>query len=515
MNIYEPGIGELFDGVSLGFVTADVLEGEQSFAEVYDRYRAWMRDARRPPLVMFESSPIDQIAYGYDYDPEEKIPPSTLEFARTYYPWMRFGLALTLMHDGYFAHEYGDTWHGNDWWYDELDFDLGYPFGEAYRVDLGFDIGANRIVNPGFELPITAPWRFWVNTSAGCQAGLSRDNTTFVEGEFSARIDVTATTGTGWHVDFNQNPISLEKGTLYDLTFWAKADRSRILGLRASKNVSPWSFYGLSEEVRLDTTWREYTVTFEANETVDDARIQFFAGSETGTVWLDNVRLRLHPPDVFRRDYAYGSVLLNGTLQPQTVTLGTGFRRLNGEQAPLYEFILDDSEPGFSVLSGNWSEKNYDSGEWKASAPFYHAWETQLHEMTSSNGEVRWVLPIQAGDVYTITAWWPAAPPASDWNAQARFEVVQDGQVLASTNLDQRQGGDKWHQIAQVALDPAKSPYVRLICSGAPCVADALHIRSAARYNNGEPATSVTLAPLDGIVLQRDNSHLYLPLLLR
>ena len=58
-------------------------------------------------------------------------PASTLEFARTYYPYVRFGLAFTLMNDGYFAHEYGDTWHGNDWWYDELDFNLGYPLGPA------------------------------------------------------------------------------------------------------------------------------------------------------------------------------------------------------------------------------------------------------------------------------------------------------------------------------------------------------------------------------------------------
>ena len=42
---------------------------------------------------MFEASPPDQIAYGYDYSPLEKIPASTLEFARTLYPYMRFGLA--------------------------------------------------------------------------------------------------------------------------------------------------------------------------------------------------------------------------------------------------------------------------------------------------------------------------------------------------------------------------------------------------------------------------------------
>ena len=72
---------------------------------------------------------------------------STLEFAQTYYPHVRFGLALTLMNDGYIAHEFGDTWHGNDWWYDELDYDLGLPLGPAERVDLGGDPGDNLVVN--------------------------------------------------------------------------------------------------------------------------------------------------------------------------------------------------------------------------------------------------------------------------------------------------------------------------------------------------------------------------------
>ncbi|MBC7227449.1 MAG: carbohydrate binding domain-containing protein [Thermoflexales bacterium] len=514
-DIYEPGVGERFDGLSLGFVTADVIEGERSFGEVWDLYQAWLREARQPPVVMLESSPVDQIAYGYDYEPWSKIPTSTLEFARTYTPWMRFGLALTLLGDGYFAHEYGDTWHGNDWWYDELDFNLGYPLGPAYRVDVGFDPDPNRIANPGFESPIAAPWRFWVNTDAGCQAAVSRDATTAAEGQYSARIIVTDTSGTDWHVDFNQNPLSLEQGVAYDLTFWAKADRPRPLTLAASKNAPNWDNYGLWRQLTIDTTWRPYTVTFQANATVNDARIQFFAGAVTGTVWLDNVQLRLHPPDVFRRDYTHGTVLLNGTAQPQTVTLGPGYRRLVGTQAPLDEFILDDGDPGFQVVSGTWTVKTYDSGEWKAYGPFYHAWKATLHEMTGGSGEVRWSLPIRSADTYTVTVWWPAAPTAGGWNAQARFEVVQGGQVLASAVLDQRQRGDEWHLIAAVPLDPAQSPYVRLVCSGAPCVADALHLRSAARYNNGQPAPVVTLAPLDGIILQRETGRVYLPLILR
>ena len=56
------------------------------------------------------------------------------------------------------------------------------------------------------------------------------------------------------------------------------------------------------------------------------------------------------------------------------------------------------------------------------------------------------------------------------------------------------------------------APFVRIVCSGdQPCVVDALHLRSRSRYNNGEPAASVTLQPLDGIVLRRAAWQLYLP----
>jgi hypothetical protein len=302
MNIYEPGIGELFNGISIGFWTTDVLEGDMSFGDLWKRYHDWHEMAHQPVAVMFESSPQDQIAYGYDYSPWEKIPPATLEFARTYYPYVRFGLALTLMNDGFFAHEFGDTWHGNDWWYDELDFDLGYPLGPAERVDLDFDPGPNRIENGSFEDPITDPWNFWANPDTGCQASVWRDTADAAVGTASARIVVTATSGTSWHVDFAQFDRTLEQGVSYDLTFWAKSDQSRSITLSSQKGSPDWRNYGLWQHAQIGTEWQAYTATFEATETVTDARIQFMVGEITGTVWLDDVRLTLHPPDVYQRE---------------------------------------------------------------------------------------------------------------------------------------------------------------------------------------------------------------------
>ncbi len=516
VNVNE--LAELLNGISIGFWTADVLEGQRPFAELWAHYSDWLARAKAPQVTMIESSPLDEIAYGYDYEPlNGKVPPSTLEFVRTYYPWMRFGLALTLLNDGYFAHEFGDTWHGNDWWYDELDFPLGYPLGPARRVELG-DPPVNRIENGDFEDPIGYPWDLWANTNTGCIARVTRDTTDAASGTASARIDITATSGVDWHIEFRQFNRSLQEGVDYDLTFWAKSNTRRQITLSAEKGSPPWDNYGLRwQKVTIDTEWRPYTVTFKANATVNDSRIQFMVGEVTGTVWLDDVRLVEHPPDVYRREFTNGLVVLNATRETRTIRIGPGYRRLVGDQAPLDETILDDADPVFST-TGTWTACRYDSGLWKVNGPFYHDWGSGCHQGV---GEARWSLPITASDIYTITTWWPAAPESVNWNANATYQVIAQGGVVAETRLDQRTGGDEWHLIAVVPLGPGDQPYVRLICQGsAPCLADALHLRSRARYNHGAIAEQVTLQPMDGIVLQRvaaceENCTIYLPSLKR
>jgi hypothetical protein len=126
-------------------------------------------------------------------------------------------------------------------------------------------------------------------------------------------------------------------------------------------------------------------------------------------------------------------------------------------------------------------------------------------------GEADWKLAIPADDTYTISAWWPAAPSASNWTRQATFQVVSGGAVVAATNTDQTTAGDQWHTIATVPLSATNPAYVRLTSSQGLCLADALHVYSASRYNNGQPAATVRLQPMDGIVLQRDQPSFLSP----
>ncbi len=501
-----PEFADIFNGDSIGFLTSDVIEGKRGFAELWTAYHDWWRIGRPPAILMVESTPHDQISYGYDYSPLQKIPPSTLEFARTYYPNVRFGLAFTLMNDGFFAHEYGDTWHGNDWWYDELDFNLGYPLGPAERVAVDGFTQSDHIDNGAFEAPLEGTWNLSLNTTQGAAATLARDASDAAEGAASARITITnAGNRTDWHIDFNQRNRSLVAGVSYDLEFWAKASAPRSVTLSAQKGSPDWRNYGLSRRVDVATEWRRFMVAFEARETVNDSRIQFFLGAETGTVWIDDVRLVEHPPDIWRRDFTGGVAIVNGSRERRTVRLGPGLRRLTGAQAPRFEYILDDNGPEFSA-SPEWKRASYDSGEWKSAGPFFHDWGEGCRQNESTAGEARWDLALRGDNTYTITAWWPAAPQAKDWSRRVAYEVVAGGKVVASAVFDQTTGGDEWHAIATVPLGTADKPFVRARNEGTgAAIADALHVRSASRYNDGSVAESVTLEPMDGILLRREN----------
>jgi hypothetical protein len=47
------------------------------------------------------------------------------------YSLMRFGLTSSLLEDGYYSFDFGDTAHNQLWWYDEYDINLGDPVGTA------------------------------------------------------------------------------------------------------------------------------------------------------------------------------------------------------------------------------------------------------------------------------------------------------------------------------------------------------------------------------------------------
>ena len=214
-----PEIAEIFNGQGIGFYTADVIEGQQSFHDLWDYYNAWCTLTVKPAITSVESAVPNQIAYGYDYSPQRHTPPTTWDFARDYYPYMRFGLAFTLMNDGYFSHELGDTDHGQDWWYDELDFKLGEPLGAAQRIVLRPASNRELLENGGFENELGETWHLWCDQKNGCAATVERDTSVKHAGLAAACITITGA-GRPGGIELSQSHRALEQGKAYDLTFW-------------------------------------------------------------------------------------------------------------------------------------------------------------------------------------------------------------------------------------------------------------------------------------------------------
>ncbi|PIR03810.1 MAG: hypothetical protein COV59_04015 [Candidatus Magasanikbacteria bacterium CG11_big_fil_rev_8_21_14_0_20_39_34] len=48
---------------------------------------------------------------------------------------MRYGLASTLLGDGYYSFDHGDAWHGQTWWYDEYNVNLGKQALSTKSID--------------------------------------------------------------------------------------------------------------------------------------------------------------------------------------------------------------------------------------------------------------------------------------------------------------------------------------------------------------------------------------------
>jgi len=113
-----------------------------------------------------------------------------------------------------------------------------------------------------------------------------------------------------------------------------------------------------------------------------------------------------------------------------------------------------------------------------------------------------WTLVVPTNDPCTIQVWLPAVP-SNSWSQAVLYEVWSGTSLLASGH----DGSAHWRR--PVAHAGQRGELRLLEQRAGPCprdrqasfLADALHLYSASRYNDGSAAASVTLQPMDGIVL--------------
>jgi hypothetical protein len=210
---------------------------------------------------------------------------------------------------------------------------------------------------------------------------------------------------------------------------------------------------------------------------------------------------------VYRRDFTKGVVLLNGTDKPVRVKLEPGLLHFSGQQAPRTQFIIDDHDAAFTS-QGGWRSAALDSDANspgpKPVGPYYHSWNGSCRVSDDGAGVAQWKLNLTEDGEYTIQTWWPAAPGSNGWSKQVVYEVLIGGTTLATVILDQSMQGDQWHTIAKLQLKVSDQPFVRVHSAGIGAfVADAIHVFSTARLNDGATADEILINPMDGVLLKR------------
>ena len=499
-----------FHGDNIAFRTVDVVEGLHPFASLRERYDDWCAAGRHPGVTVIDAGAPNQLGYGYGVygsweEARRGIPEGVLDFARTWYPTMRFGLTTALMNDGYFERHFSDVLYCLDWWYDEFDAKLGKALGPS-RLALE-STGSKQLASNGdFEGKSVTPWVLQADAAVGAAATAAlEDARAGGSGSKSLLVRITAKgNGESYRVNLYQGGLSLEAGSSYEIAFRARAESPRTVDVSVQRRAGEWESLGFWRKVSLDREWKAYSFRFEATGSRTDAGLQFFLGADSSAVRLDDISMREVAPEIWRRDFVQGMALVNGTAQSRTLTLPKGYSRLKGDQAPRWQYIIDDGSADLT-LSGRWREASHATPAWKVDGKFYHNWGKTSRESSDRGATAEWSLGPPEDGNYTIKVWWTAAPNQADWTHSAIYEVVLRGKVVSSRTLDQSVGGDEWLTVAKVRLNKEDRPLLRLRNGGSGILyADAVLVESEARYNDGSPVHELTLAPFDGIVLMKN-----------
>jgi hypothetical protein len=148
----------------------------------------------------------------------------------------------------------------------------------------------DQILDGGFEKdPITKNWTMEQHETA--KATMSIDASGGFSGEKCAKVAVTASDGTSWHLQWKQVRLSVRKDSMYTVAFAGKADRTVSIAAAVMLDVDPWTGFS-SPSFQLERQWKTFRFSFRAPEDASGTvRVAFQIGGETATFWFDDIRL--------------------------------------------------------------------------------------------------------------------------------------------------------------------------------------------------------------------------------
>lgn len=327
-------------------------------------------------------------------------------------------------------------------------------------------------------------------------------------------VDNSAASNDG--IDLSQVVAGFDVGG-YQLTFWGLSSRDETpVTLNSRKNGGDWHNFGLDAPIVISSQWTLFNITFASSSDGTPGRLSWFMGDAlpNTSIWINSPGLvgAAIPRPVLIREFECGTVVLNGDTSANTVELGAGLQRLLGQQAPLWQYFVDDNSTAFTPLTGSWTAVQYDNG-YSAASPtqeqvrpsngFYHHWESCAHQAPAGSS-ASFALGAPEAGVYNVSLWWPAAVPARNaWSQSMRVSITPGS---ASTTIDlTTQGGDMFFVVAtNVQLTNTSTLLLECPAGSGDCIADAVLIESAARWNDGSATgPNITIQSMDAVILNK------------
>jgi len=161
-----------------------------------------------------------------------------------------------------------------------------YSTGVGAFKEGGVVIPAAQAYNCEFDNNIQS-WNLY--NATGAAATMIIDNNSIISGSNSCAVTISQTTGTNWHIQLWQW-LTVYNKHKYTITFKAKASANRSIVLALQKGISPYTTY-LSKTHNLTTQVQTFTDEVTINETDLAAKLQFYLGASTTSVWIDAITI--------------------------------------------------------------------------------------------------------------------------------------------------------------------------------------------------------------------------------
>ena len=178
----------------------------------------------------------------------------------------------------------GDRALINSWAGNILDLRLIPDSDFAFTVPMSLS-------NGDFETGTISPWQTAITAPASVVFSASSDSP--YEGNYKSLTTITNPGSTGGAIQFYQGSLSIVNSETYKVRFAGMAVSSRTLGVVVVKHTTPFTNYGLDEEINLTTSWQIFELPFTANITASDARLNFRMGADANDISLD--KIEFHP----------------------------------------------------------------------------------------------------------------------------------------------------------------------------------------------------------------------------